>query len=454
MTASHRKAEPLAHRWLRRRFALPLIAALGAVLLIVSEQTYRATTSTLRGGIELTDARIQSLGLLQALSEAETAKYAFVATGKKEHLDRLSAARQQLPSLLAAVTAYLGGLKSADPADAARIEHLTHQLLERIDRTLELAAAGERDAAAAGVIEEDAGRTMAELRSALRKQLALAATLQGQARTSIYDALFVNRLAVGSLTLIALVSLVLFQRQLHLLDRERDSQREQLLAERGQLEAEVERRTQELAELARHLQTVREDERSSLARELHDELGSLLTAGKLEIVRARSKVQDPVAVLERLDRVIVHMDRAITLKRRIIEDLRPSSLSNFGLMASLEILCSETSETLGIPIRFSPGELSLTEAGDLTVYRFVQEALTNSAKYAGARSIDVTVETVDRDAVITVRDDGAGFDLQKSQAGHHGLSGMRFRAASLGGSMSVVSAPGAGTSLTIVLPLA
>jgi signal transduction histidine kinase len=453
MTELTDTVEPLTHRWLRRRFALPLIAALGAVMLIVSEQTYRATTTTLRGGIELTDARIQSLGLLQTLSEAETAEFAFVATGQEAYLDRLEAAKRQLPSLLGAVTDYFKALDGTEPADVRRITALTTGLADRFDRTLGLARAGDRDAAVAALKDEGALRTMTELRSALQAQLARATTLQGQARTSIYRALFVNRLAVGSLTLIAMLSLFLFQRQLHLRDRERNGQRDRLLAERSQLEDEVERRTSELAELARHLQTVREDERSSLARELHDELGSLLTAGKIEIARARSKVNDPAAVLERLDRVIVHMNSAIKLKRRIIEDLRPSSLSNLGLMASLEILCSETSETLGIPVRFSPGDLKLTEASDLTVYRFVQEALTNSAKYAEAGSIDVEVTSVGSDAVITVRDDGAGFDPMKSRVGHHGLSGMTFRATSLGGSMSVVSAPGAGASLKIVLPL-
>jgi len=454
MASSQNALETLTHRWMRRRFALPLIAASGAVLLIVSEQTYRATTDTLRGGIELTDARIQSLGLLQTLAEAETAQFAFVATGQQAHLAQLEGAKRRLPTLLLAVTGYVRDLGATGPADAARVTALTGEVLERFDRTLKLLGAGEHDAALAAVKEEGGRRAMTALRGALQGQLANAATLQGQARTSIYDALFVNRLAVGSLTLIALFSLFLFQRQLHLLDRERDGQRDRLLAQRGRLEADVERRTQELAELARHLQTVREDERASLARELHDELGSLLTAGKLEIARARSKVEDPPAVLERLDRVIVHMNSAIKLKRRIIEDLRPSSLSNLGLMASLEILCAETSETLGIPIRFVPGELRLSDAGDLTVYRFVQEALTNSAKYANAGSIEVKVETVGPDAVISVSDDGAGFDLQAPRVGHHGLSGMTFRAASLGGSMSIVSAPGAGTSLKIVLPLA
>ena len=454
MTSARKNLKAVASRWFRRRFAFPLIASLGALLLLVSEQTYKATTSTLQGGIELTDVRIQSLALLQKLYEAEIAQFSFLTTGQQEHLAQLESIRAELPVLLKPVTAYFQKLEVAGSGNAMRIGELTQKLVGRFDRTLILASAGANDQAVASMRFDGEQLEMTELKNVMKAQLSSAAALQNKARSSIYDALFVNRLAVGSLTLIALLSLFLFQRQLRLLDRVRDLQRDALLAERSQLEIEVEQRTQMLAALTAHLQTVREDERSNLARELHDELGSLLTAGKLEIARARAKVNEPVAVLERLDRVIGHINSAIALKRRIIEDLRPSALSNLGLMASLEILCRESSETMGVTIAFSSNEIRLSEPGELTVYRFVQEALTNCAKYAEAKSIEVDVQKVERNAVVTVRDDGAGFDLSESRVGHHGLSGMTFRAESLGGSMTVTSSPGDGTSLRIVLPLA
>ena len=115
--------------------------------------------------------------------------------------------------------------------------------------------------------------------------------------------------------------------------------------ERDRLEVEVERRTRDITQIANHLQTAREDERSSLARELHDELGGLLTAAKLDVARMRSRLAAaPPEVLERMMHLVKTLDEGIALKRRIIEDLRPSSLSNLGLKAALEILCTEFAE--------------------------------------------------------------------------------------------------------------
>ena len=102
------------------------------------------------------------------------------------------------------------------------------------------------------------------------------------------------------------------------------------------------RRTAELTDLARHLQTVREDERGFLARELHDELGGLLTAAKLDVARLRKRLDTgQPEVAERIVHLGQTLDAGIALKRRIIEDLRPSSLANLGLQRALEILCEE-----------------------------------------------------------------------------------------------------------------
>ena len=126
------------------------------------------------------------------------------------------------------------------------------------------------------------------LRSELLRNLELAATQLQQARTSIYDALLVNRVAVGSLTQLALLCLFLFLRQLRVQNRDRARPDRALRQERKQLEEEIERRTDRLTRLAKHLQSVREDDRAHLARELHDELGDL-TASKLAQFRAKSR---------------------------------------------------------------------------------------------------------------------------------------------------------------------
>ena len=116
-----------------------------------------------------------------------------------------------------------------------------------------------------------------------------------------------------------------------------------MAGERDRLEGEVAARTAQLKELAQHLQTMREDERSRLARELHDELGALLTAAKLDVARLKSRLGASATpdAAERLAHLNETLNGGIALKRRIIEDLRPSSLSNLGLVAALEILLRE-----------------------------------------------------------------------------------------------------------------
>ncbi|MBK3018861.1 histidine kinase, partial [Klebsiella pneumoniae] len=107
----------------------------------------------------------------------------------------------------------------------------------------------------------------------------------------VYDTLMLNRIGVAAMTLISIVVFVLFLRKSRAMDHQREQQQQDIRAERDRLEIEVGRRTAELTQLARHLQTAREDERSRLARDLHDELGALLTAAKLDVARLRPKLQ-------------------------------------------------------------------------------------------------------------------------------------------------------------------
>ena len=442
----------LAERWVRKRFAFPVIVLMAAALLWVSENTYRNTTTTLRGGIALTDARIQTMRLLQLLSDVETAQFAFLVTARPEYLTRYAEAKAALPEVQRAVSRFFVAQGVDGAVTTKRVGDFVQRELALYDRTLALARAG--DAAGARALADDAHARgeMLALRSELLRHLGLAATQQQRARTSIYDALLVNRVAVGSLTLVALLSLFLFLRQLQAQDRERASQQRGLLQEREQLEDEVERRTDRLTQLAKYLQSVREDERAHLARELHDELGGLLTASKLDIARARMKTADPPELLVRLDRVNDHLNKCIALKRRIIEDLRPSALANLGLTVALQNLCDDMSVSLAIPVKLVAAQFHLPPEAELAVYRFVQEALTNIGKYAAAKQVEVTLKEVDGSATVEVVDDGVGFDPQASRAGHHGLAGMQFRAESLGGTMSVSSAPGRGTRVHINFP--
>jgi signal transduction histidine kinase len=201
--------------------------------------------------------------------------------------------------------------------------------------------------------------------------------------------------------------------------------------------------------------SVREDERQRLARELHDELGGLLTAAKLDLARMRSGGPLPPALAERVQKVNERLNDGISLKRRIIEDLRPSALDQLGLTASLRALCQDAAEGLGIEIEQVLQEVDLAPDVNLTVYRLVQESLTNIRKYAHARRVVVRLAQPLRGSVqVSVQDDGSGFDLRTASVGRHGLAGMRYRVEAHGGSMQITSSPGKGTMVSAVLPSA
>ena len=168
-------------------------------------------------------------------------------------------------------------------------------------------------------------------------------------------------------------------------------------AERDRLELEVAQRTAQLTELTHHLQTAREDERSRLARDLHDELGALLTSAKLDAARIKSRLAGTAPeALERLSHLVETLNSGIAMKRRIIEDLRPSALGNLGLVAALEILAREFAEQSGIAVHHALEPVPLEADAELVVYRLVQEAITNIAKYAKAKQVWVSLSAAGR----------------------------------------------------------
>jgi signal transduction histidine kinase len=265
---------------------------------------------------------------------------------------------------------------------------------------------------------------------------------------------FWSRLGIMGLLLLGVAAVFAMLR----LNRERENERARyvvaLRTERDNLELQVEQRTRELTDLAQHLQRVREEERGHLARELHDELGGLLTAAKLDVARVKRRVDGAgIEVEDRIQRLSQTLDAGIALKRRIIEDLRPSSLDNLGLQRTLEILCAEFAQRSEIRVQTEIADLKLDSERALVVYRVVQEALTNVAKYAQAQEVRVRLQRVGERAHLRVQDDGRGFNPKLMREGSHGLAGMRFRLRTYGGDLVLDSAPGQGTTIEATLPV-
>jgi PAS domain S-box-containing protein len=212
----------------------------------------------------------------------------------------------------------------------------------------------------------------------------------------------------------------------------------------------------ELRELSARVLEAREDEKARIARELHDELGQLLTALKMDLGALRERLpqelQGKAAEMSRL------LDRTVTSTRRISADLRPMMLDDLGLADAAAWLVDDFCKRYGIECKATLPESEALEAISKSVgtavYRAIQEALTNIARHAGARNAWVVLKVAGGMIHVEIEDDGRGIaaeDLQKARS--LGLKGMRERVAFLGGSVDVARAPRGGTRLKLRVPL-
>ncbi len=178
-----------------------------------------------------------------------------------------------------------------------------------------------------------------------------------------------------------------------------------------------------------------------------------MTAAKLDVARLKSRqVNASPETAERLKHLTEALNGGIALSRRITEDLHPSSLSHLGLVASLEILAQEFGERSGLSVTTDLEAVELGGAEQLTIYRLLQESLTNIGKYAQARHVTISLRNFDSHVNVEVRDDGKGFEPTQNRLSSHGLIGMRHRVEAGGGRLTIASRPGSGTSISAVIP--
>ena len=228
------------------------------------------------------------------------------------------------------------------------------------------------------------------------------------------------------------------------------------VSERVRAEEALRRSKDELHELASAAHKAREQEKSRIARELHDELGQALTALQMDVAWCRERIpagEDGMSV--RLARMETLLDTTVAATRRISADLRPLMLDDLGLWPALEWLVENFTQHTGVPCELSVREeLELPDMQATAVFRTVQESLTNIAKHARASRADVSIEHEDSTLAIKVSDDGVGFATQDSRKpDSFGLLGLRERAALLGGEAKVTSAPGRGTQVEMRIPI-
>ena len=449
MSSPPRQSQTLRHSFetvARGRYLMPMVLALGVGVMTINESTYQHSHHTLTVGIALTDARVQAAETLQLLTDAGQYARSYILSGAPDEAVEYRATVKRMHEVKQKAFDLVARVDPMRQVSVDVVERLVNEHIRSTDEWVMLVAQGETDAARAAAVSSKSRERRDLLRREFTKVLEHAANVQQGARFSLYNALSMSRIGVHLLSLAAVLGMFMFRRQLRLGD-ERLAQEQSLLAGR------VKERTAELTEMASHLVHAREDERAHIARELHDEMGGLLTAMKLDFARLRRLPDMPEKATERMLSIEERLNEGIALKRRIIENLRPSSLDQLGLVPALDILCNDMATVQNTPVHADLQPVQVDKNTELTMFRIAQEALTNAGKYARCQHINVQLRQTGKTVHLRVQDDGRGFHPQQVAHGSHGLVGMRVRVESHGGQLNVVSAPGRGTTIEASLPV-
>lgn len=221
---------------------------------------------------------------------------------------------------------------------------------------------------------------------------------------------------------------------------------------------EAKQMNEQLRHLSAHMEKVREEERLHIAREMHDELGQLLTGFKMEVYLLKRKLSGHEApiVTEKIHALENAAGEAIQFVRRLSSELRLGPLEDLGLIAALEWYCSEFTKRYDIPVAFnsSVANLQIPALIKTGLFRIYQESLTNVARHANATRVEVSIDVIDDKISLTIRDNGRGFNSSSPEKRKTlGLLGMNERAMMIGGSLKIRSAKGKGTVVEITAPL-
>ena len=428
--------------------ALFLVAEIGRKRLVTAEDDVR------RAQVQL--ARVVDMYAL--LMNAESGHRGYLLTGDPTYLEPLHRADGKVQALGDELAATYRG---TDETVGAAIRELGTVARERMDQMEESVAVYNLQGPLAGLelansasrhetmnrFRELAGVTREYERALMDRSLdKLERELVVAGRLNLATLLFGLLLAA-----IAAISLIRTVRQ-------RAESAAALERQHDELKAQFDAQANELTDLARHLQHVQEEERARLSRGLHDELGGILLAARMDVTwMERHGPGEDASVKPRLERLRQVLDQGIELKRRVVEELRPTLLDTMGLLAALRWQSEETCRRADLVCteRYPDEEPRFSRAGAIALFRFVQEALANVAKHARASEVDIALELTDRDVVVTVRDNGVGAaqtDLSRPRS--HGIAGIRHRIQVLGGRLDISSAPGGGTTVRASVPLA
>ena len=387
--------------------------------------------------------------LLALVTDAETSQRGFILTDRPQYLEPYMVALPQIGPKLRR----LKELTADNPEQREHVGQLSKLVGEKmaeLEAALTLYRKKGRLAAQA-LIETDVGRRTMD---GVRKETA--AIQESERAQLIGRSARWNQDVASSrsgMTVITILNLILVI-ALYVLARREIVRRERI---RKTLEDQVRERTAELSELSSNLQNLQEEERARLAHDIHDEIGSILVTAKMDLswVYNRLKDKDPV-LSQKLARAMGSLDEGVDIKRRIIEDLRPTVLDSLGLGAAFDWYVNHTCQrgNLKCELSINPVDIQLPNAISIALFRILQEALTNILRHAKAANAWITLNQEEAGLTFEIRDDGVGLAGGSEQKRlSHGILGMRQRVTSLGGQFEIGSAPGTGTMIKIFVPL-
>lgn len=228
------------------------------------------------------------------------------------------------------------------------------------------------------------------------------------------------------------------------------------VTEQKKAELQIKNYNEQLHLLTTHLQNIREEERTRIGREIHDELGQQLTAIKMDVAWILKNTLDKSeAISKKLKNIIELLDGSNQSVRKILNELRPATLDNYGLPEAMEWHIQQFTASSGIPVEitFSKRDLEFDEDFATNIFRIFQESLTNIMRYAKAKKVLISLKVINQVTALNIEDDGVGFDtvvLQNKNT--FGILGMRERVRALDGKFEITSTPGKGTIICISLP--
>ncbi|MES2831648.1 MAG: CHASE3 domain-containing protein [Pseudomonadota bacterium] len=393
---------------------------------------------------------------VSSLREAEAVQRGYIISGENSYL---------LPydALVQSVHQNWDDLKRLTVDDAAqqqriaRLEPLITEKLADLDLTIKVRS--EQDfAAAQRLLMNHYGKDVMDIiRVEVDAMLAEEAKLMVQRNE---DAEVAYRTSIATIMIFLSSGLLLMLLSLRLIRNRQQTQLAAAEARRrhdAELEEKIMSRTAQVRQLASHLESVREEEKRAIARELHDDIGSSMTALSMILEGHFRANADHPAIAKSAEKVRALLKEVTHSTRRIQSGLRPNTLDTLGLVEAMRELVGSFSQRTGVvsDIRLPPGDAAIPTLLQVPLFRMLQESLNNVAKHAKASHVVVTFVIEREHVLLQIEDDGIGITPERAgNAQTHGLLGMRERAAYLDGTAEIASRPGRGTIVTIRLPLA